>query len=629
MDIFSYPYLHCKEGLNGGNMVKSRIQLQSILMPAKEVCEVSELYYHQNGSRVDFDGYFNLFYVEKRKKYTSIQDLELSIEIQGYHSLLIVHDGKDLETISLEAEICQSYKIPFPYDAYKDGVFWFALLEDGVTERQERKVSGFYTAQSWTEYRDINIGVNICTFRREIYVERNLRQLMRQIFDQEQLDVSRHVAVYVIDNGKTLQDYEPVQMLVKEAGNAIRIIPNKNVGGAGGFTRGMLEIMYERKHQKFTHVLMMDDDAVLEPDSLVRIYGFLFTAKKAWKDITVGGIMLREDYPYMLFCAGEWWENGTIQNPGMHRDLRTREEAVSPYLTEASHEHDKYSGWWLCCCSLNMVREDNLPIPLFIHYDDIEFGIRNSDFGVVFLNGVGVWHKGFDMNFPGTNVYYDIRNQLIEIALRQGHRGRRTAAKLLIKTLIVATIRLKYRDVRIAYQGWKDFRKGPDWLYWQDPEKLNTKIRGMLYKMEPLEILKEGLSSKECQAIENQIQNYEDTLDIEKIIAVRSRKKEVPLWQFLTFNGWFLTSDGSDIKVIFPLHSPFDTFRKKKVLLYDPDNGKGALLERKYGELVKCIGIYIKTLIEIFLHYNRAADDYKNNIGKFTNAEAWEAYLKR
>lgn len=60
----------------------------------------------------------------------------------------------------------------------------------------------------------------------------------------------------------------------------------------------------------------MDDDAVVEPDLLVRIYGFLSTVKEIWKDITIGGALLREDYPYLLLCAGEWWkkENGKYRS---------------------------------------------------------------------------------------------------------------------------------------------------------------------------------------------------------------------------------------------------------------------------------------------------------------------------
>ena len=72
------------------------IQLQSILLPDKEVCEISELYYHKKGNRIDYNGYFNLFYVEKRKKYTDIENLKISIRLCGYEKLVLVHDGIDV-----------------------------------------------------------------------------------------------------------------------------------------------------------------------------------------------------------------------------------------------------------------------------------------------------------------------------------------------------------------------------------------------------------------------------------------------------------------------------------------------------------------------------------------------------
>lgn len=68
--------------------------------------------------------------------------------------------------------------------------------------------------------------------------------------------------------------------------------------------------------------------------------------------------------------------------------------------------------------SLNVVRSDNMPIPLFIHRDDIEFGLRNAKYGITFLNGVGVWHRGFEYTIDA-NSYYDTRNTLIELAINK------------------------------------------------------------------------------------------------------------------------------------------------------------------------------------------------------------------
>ena len=51
-------------------------------------------------------------------------------------------------------------------------------------------------------WNPVHIGVDICTFRREAYVQRNLQQLKERILDNRELEVSEHVTVYVIDNGK-------------------------------------------------------------------------------------------------------------------------------------------------------------------------------------------------------------------------------------------------------------------------------------------------------------------------------------------------------------------------------------------------------------------------------------------
>ena len=79
---------------------------------------------------------------------------------------------------------------------------------------------------------------------------------------------------WLIDNGRTLSEHEEISRLVKEYPDVIRIIPNRNVGGAGGFTRGMIEAIEEKEHLGLTHVQMMDDDAVMDPELFVRAYGF-------------------------------------------------------------------------------------------------------------------------------------------------------------------------------------------------------------------------------------------------------------------------------------------------------------------------------------------------------------------
>lgn len=602
------------------------IQLQSVLLPTKEVCEIPELYFHRMGQRIDFNGYFNLFYIEKRKIYTELNNLFLDICLCGFKELVIVHDGVDLGKVILDSRNQKSYQIEFPFDKIDTGVFWFALVEDKQID--EKLINGFFVTEMSSEHiREVNIGVAICTYKREAYVARNLRQLKEKILDYSTLDVSKHISIFIIDNGKTLDSCELIQNIVQAYSKKISVLQNKNAGGAGGFTRGMLEVLKAKEDERFTHILVMDDDAVVEPDLLVRIYGFLATVKTEWKQITIGGAMLREDYPYMLFCAGEWWNQGTIINPEMHLDLRAWKNAANSYLTETGHEYDRYSGWWCCCYSLDIVREDNLPIPLFIHHDDIEFGLRNKEAGVVFLNGIGVWHRGAELAFPGANIYYDTRNNLIEMALHQSEGGKKTARKVMLRTIASATLRLKYKDAVLAYQGLVDFLKGPQWLWEQEPDLLNSQIRSMTYQMQSIEMIKERLSKKEVALVLFQIQQYLESYGLDTITSSRTEKTRATLLHLLTFNGWLLPSDRG-IKVIFPTDSPFDTFRKHKVVLYEPISEKAVVLERKYGELMRIAGIYIKAIFALNKRFDSAVQDYRKNIGRFTNKNAWEEYLE-
>lgn len=600
------------------------IRLQSVLLPSAEVCDISELYYHKRDFRIDFNGYFNLFYLEKRKKYTQIKNLILELNVCGYCELILVHNGNDLKRYPLDSSNPKQYKIHFPYEQYSKGAFWFALVED---ERiTNRKLNGaFVTDYEPGNEQAVNIGIDICTFKRETYVLRNLKQLKERVLQNTELDVSSHVHIFVVDNGKTLDKHEQIRQLVESSSGKITIVPNKNAGGAGGFTRGMLEIL--KKKEDFTHVLLMDDDAVIEPDTLIRLYGFLSTVKKEWKDITVGGVMLREDYPYMLYCAGEWWEKGNIINPGMHLDIRDTETAMCDYLLETGHEHERYSGWWCCCYSLNTVQDNNLPIPLFLHHDDIEFGLRNKDKGIVFFNGIGIWHRGAELTILSSNLYYDIRNNLIEIALHQNGDMFITALHFVLKSLTSSAIQYKYENLLLIQKAVLDFLKGPIWLWKQEPESLNTEVRSLSHPLITLDELKEKLSEKDYRIVEKQIETYRDNFGMEIIDEYKTRKSKATWKHLITYNGWLLPANRRKFKVLFTTDSPFDYFRNRKIVLYEPSSGKVMLLQKDYGKVPMILKAYSKSLFSLVGGFGLAVRDYRKNIKRITNSKSWERYL--
>ena len=178
-----------------------RIQLQNILLPCEDICNVPELYYHEYENRVDFDGYFNLFYLEKRKAYTNFAGLYLIFQSVGYSRLLLMHDRQVVKEIELE-DTEKEYIVSFPYEEYSDGVFWFSLIKaceevDKSGEEAETKIckiKGYFSGEISEEHIwPVNIGIDICTYRREEYVLRNLRQLMEKLLDNSMLDAASHV----------------------------------------------------------------------------------------------------------------------------------------------------------------------------------------------------------------------------------------------------------------------------------------------------------------------------------------------------------------------------------------------------------------------------------------------------
>ena len=122
----------------------------------------------------------------------------------------------------------------------------------------------------------------------------------------------------------------------------------------------------------------MDDDASMDPELFVAGVWIFGDAEDEWEDIRLGGTLLREDYPYICQAMGEWFEGFNVTNRLVMTDMRSFRNCRKPLIETPQDEYRMYSGWWCCCYSLNTSSKDNLPLPLFIHRDDIEYEIETE-----------------------------------------------------------------------------------------------------------------------------------------------------------------------------------------------------------------------------------------------------------
>ena len=98
--------------------------------------------------------------------------------------------------------------------------------------------------------------------------------------------------MFVVDNGRTLD----VDAL---SDDLVTVLPNPNVGGSGGFARGMMAAT--EVEGAFTHVLVMDDDVRIVPESLIRTFNLLSLARGTYRNAFLNGAMLSLEHPTRQF----------------------------------------------------------------------------------------------------------------------------------------------------------------------------------------------------------------------------------------------------------------------------------------------------------------------------------------
>ncbi len=638
-------------------------RLQTILKPNKEICNESGLYFHEEDGLLKIDGFFNLFYIEKHKYYTTLKELRLSLKLKGWSSFVLMHNQDEIMYMQLESDLLRDYTIALPYEDYDEGVFWFSLAGD----YSEKSVfEGCYEGASESELLPVDIAVDICTYRREPYVLRNMRSLCSGIYDNPAIEVREHLEVMLIDNGQTLHtNAEFVEFMACEP--HIHLYQNINSGGAGGFTRGMLEVIRHNEaaaanaddnkvnneascehdisikesdnkassaaaeamcsrvdneafSRKFTHVLLMDDDAVFDPDLFVRLYGFLSMLKTEYKDISVGGALMREEIPCYQFSSGEQYRHNKAFNPYPMKDMRVYDNCVAPYMCSTHQPPNSYSGWWCCCFSMNVVTKNNLPLPIFIHCDDVEYGLRNQAYGLAFLNGICVWHRCLEYAYPGSNLYYDIRNKIILNALHNPRFNKLEALYITIRAMTATLIMHRYAETEFVYRGLVDFCRGSSWLMKINPAELNNELRSKMHWQSYDELAGE-LSKTEWAKVSAVLESMSDKSRIQaELRDMYGGTKAEQASRGCTADD-INSSDKPyrGIPIIRACDSPFRALLHRRVILCDPTSRKAMLAKRNLKEELRLIKLFPKACIIAMRSYDKAAADYRKHRDMLTS----------
>lgn len=400
------------------------------------------------GATVSFDTYFNALFERHWRLYTRAGALTLSLQVEGRAVARIWRRSPDTgRTLLHEQEVAGPARITLPMDTphYRQaGLLWFDLTALGGPAAL--RSASWSTPGAGPPAR---LGVVICTFNREP----ELAAVLAAIAGNE--DLGTAVArVVVVNQGRPGLAARPgLSAAAARLGSRLRMVEQANLGGAGGFGRGLLEALDD---PAVTHACLLDDDVRVDPESLRRMAAFFTLAQDG---IALGGHMLDSVRPTSLYEAGAVVLPNWAPQP-LHHGLDLREPWALDRLLDPGAMH--FNGWWMFGFPKRWIERVGMPLPCFIRGDDIEFGMRLHEAGLstVPLPGVAIWHEPFYLKLGGWQLYYETRNALACAALHGDFTPNRVAI-LLLKRLLIHLLTYRYYSAALIVRAVEDGLRGP------------------------------------------------------------------------------------------------------------------------------------------------------------------------
>lgn len=463
--------------------VGNLVTLQHVIYPEAGLCTEANMYFHANGPTtyneatetlsfeqrtvVHFDSYFNALNIGKWHASCQPKGLYLGLLGRGRVLVKVFHAIPDRSwellcdaphTLSPMSEILIDLS-QYSKTAVT-GMIYFELhaISQGV------QLLGARFAVPGRINPAVRLCLSITTFKREAEVENTARRMAAWF---KTADFADQMHLNIVDNGNSAEIIES---------DKITRIPNANLGGAGGFTRGLIE----GDKAGFSHVLFMDDDASIPMEALHRAYAMLTLSKDP--KLAVSGAMISNSDKWRM------WENGAIfdrycrpQFSGV--DLRDWTQVMNMEFASASYRSPKmYGGWWFFAFPVKEVT--HYPFPFFVRGDDINFSLAN-DFHITTINGVVSFAEDFSDKESPMTLYLDLRNHFVQhLTLEKMEIGPLNIAKIGIGFFLRNIAKFQYETADALLMAWNDVLKGPEFFAENADAAAQRAAVKALYKVE-------------------------------------------------------------------------------------------------------------------------------------------------
>lgn len=572
--------------------------------------------------RISFGSYFNAFPASYWRRYTIVTDVTLTLKIEGAGATVTVYrsmaNGRSqrVETVTTGAETSSTFVFELPLKPFVDGGwYWYDVVagEHDVVVR-----SAEWTAEV-PEDRAAHGTVDLCitTMNRPDFVAKLLGQLGNTPELRPYLD-----EVMVMEQGTQLmQDSEFYPAAAESLGDTLRVIVQGNLGGSGGYARGQLESV---RKGTATYAMMMDDDVICEPEGIIRSVTFGDLARRP---TIVGGHMFSIYARTRLHSFGEvinpwrfWW----LSAPGVFQDWDFGARNLRSTRWLHKRVDVDFNGWFMCLIPRRVLDEIGLSLPLFLKWDDSEFGLRAKAAGypTVSLPGAAVWHIPWtDKNDAlDWQAYFHQRNRFVAALLHSAYeRGGRMVRESL-NHQVAHLVSMQYSTVELRLMAMEDVLAGPYGLHELLPGKL-AEVNAFRKQFTDAQLQADPDTFPAVRRHKPPRKGKDDS-GVPSRTSLMIRAATMPLRQLKAVRPTAKRNPEAEI--------PAMDAKWYRIARYDsavvsmPDGSSAALYERdpeKFRDLMKrTLEIHSKFQRE----WPRLAAEYRAALGDITSPEAWE-----
>jgi galactofuranosylgalactofuranosylrhamnosyl-N-acetylglucosaminyl-diphospho-decaprenol beta-1,5/1,6-galactofuranosyltransferase len=428
-----------------------------------------------SGERVSFATYFNAFPASYWRRWTVVTGVRLEVEFRGDATVLVYRSnargirqmvelsrGPVVEGPAAGGDPTTKVSFDLPIAPFGDGGWYWFDLAAGHTAADLVSASWSVSVPpgaSQVEPGTVSLGIT--TMNREQFCVDTLCTLAADADVRKLID-----RIYVIDQGgDTLRHTDGFEQVAADLGDQLKLIVQDNLGGSGGFSRGMAETLDAGISR---YLLILDDDVNVETEGIRRSVAF---AELTRRPTLVGGHMFNMyDRPTMHAFGEQVRLHDFTWGPIDRRppvnfalsNLRAR-----PWMHRRMDVN--YNGWWMCLIPTAVIAEIGLAIPAFLKWDDAEFCLRAGEKGypTVSMPGVAVWHVPWTDKDDSVDwqAYLHQHNRLVTALL---HGPADKPSRVLLDSMaidLMHTSAMQYYATTLRLQALEDVLSGPSHLH--------------------------------------------------------------------------------------------------------------------------------------------------------------------